>query len=110
MGITPSAPGFRQVTIKPQPSSLAWAKAKLPTISGPVEVGFDCRQSDFMLTVSLPANVTADVYLPLPENAKNFTVSQNGKVTSEAEKAGNYVLVKNVGAGKHEFRLGTPSM
>ncbi|MFC7523720.1 alpha-L-rhamnosidase C-terminal domain-containing protein [Parapedobacter sp. GCM10030251] len=110
MGITPSAPGFRQVTIKPQPSGLAWAKAKLPTISGPVEVGFDCRQSDFMLTVSLPANVTADVYLPLPENAKNFTVSQNGKVTSEAEKAGNYVLVKNVGAGKHEFRLSTPSM
>jgi len=110
IGITPSAPGFRQVTIKPQPSGLAWAKAKLPTISGPVEVGFDCRQSDFMLTVSLPANVTADVYLPLPENAKNFTVSQNGKVTSEAEKAGNYVLVKNVGAGKHEFRLGTPSM
>src|SRR5690606_33603855 len=84
IGITPSEPGFRRVRIKPQPSGLAWAKAKLPTISGPVEVGFDRRQSDFMLTVSLPANVEADVYLPIPENAKDFTLSQNGTVKKEA--------------------------
>lgn len=110
MGITPAASGFRRVTIRPQPSGLAWAKTKLPTISGPIEVAFNQQQADFMLTVSLPANVEADVYLPMPENAKNFTVSQNGLVLSKVEKAGNYVLVKNVGAGKYEFRLSAPSM
>lgn len=110
VGITPSAAGFRRVTIRPQPSGLAWAKAKLPTISGPVEVGFDQQQGDFMLTVSLPANVEADVYLPISAETMDFTLSQNGMARKDAKKVGNYVLLKNVGAGKHEFKLSTPSM
>src|SRR5690606_23479013 len=60
IGITPAEPGFRRVSIKPQPAGLAWAKAKVPTISGPIEVGFDQRQKDFILTVSLPANVRSE--------------------------------------------------
>lgn len=110
IGISPSEPGFRRVSIKPQPSGLTWAKAKIPTISGPIEAGFDQRQPDFILTVTLPANVEADVYLPIAEKAKDFTVSQNGTIKKEATKVGNYVLLKNIGAGKHEFKLSTPSM
>src|SRR5690606_32692565 len=110
IGITPAEPGFRRVSIKPQPSGLAWAKAKLPTISGPIEVGFDQQQTDFVLTVSLPANVRADVYLPLPEQQKDFRVWQDGAVTTAGVKAGEYVLLKNVGSGVHEFRLTSVSM
>jgi len=110
IGITPSTPGFRRVSIRPQPSGLAWAKAKVPTISGPIEAGFDQRQADFVLTVSLPANVEADVYLPIPEKAKDFTLSQNGTIKKEATKVGNYVVLKSVGSGKHAFRLSTSPM
>lgn len=110
IGITPAEPGFRRVSIKPQPAGLAWAKAKVPTISGPIEVGFDQRQKDFILTVSLPANVEATVYLPLPEKGKDFTLWQDGVVRKAAVKVGNYVRLKNVGSGVHEFRLTSVSM
>ncbi|MEC3880487.1 alpha-L-rhamnosidase C-terminal domain-containing protein [Parapedobacter sp. 10938] len=104
MGVTPAAPGFRRVTIKPQPSGLTWAKAKLPTIRGPIETGFDQQANAFSLTVTLPANMKADVYLPIPTEVSNFTLLQNGIMTA-AERKGNYLLLQNVGAGRHEFKL-----
>jgi len=105
IGITPSAPGFERVSIRPQPSGLAWAKAKLPTIRGPIEAGFDQQPHSFVLAVSLPANMEADVYLPIPHEVDNFTLSLNGVVTEEAVKDGDYVRLENIGAGRHEFKL-----
>ncbi|MGK6350016.1 alpha-L-rhamnosidase C-terminal domain-containing protein [Parapedobacter sp. DT-150] len=105
IGITPAAPAFKHVTIKPQPAGLAWAKAQLPTISGPIAAGFDVQQHGFVLTVSLPANVTADVYLPIPEGVDDYRLSQNGIASEKAKKTANYVLLKDVGAGRHEFKL-----
>ncbi|MFC3198875.1 alpha-L-rhamnosidase C-terminal domain-containing protein [Parapedobacter deserti] len=105
IGITPSAPGFKRVAIKPQPSGLKWAKAKLPTIRGPIEAVFDVQQRAFSLTVSLPANVIADVYLPVPEGMDDYHVSRNGVVVEKTTKSGSYVLLKDVGAGRHEFML-----
>lgn len=106
IGITPTSAGFRRVSIKPQPSGLTWAKAKIPTISGAIEVGFDSQPIDFKLMVSLPANIEADVYIPIPEHVKDFTLLQNGKLVKGAIRTGNYILVKDIGAGKHEFALG----
>ncbi len=105
IGITPAEPGFKRVTIKPQPAGLTWAKAKLPTIRGPIEAGFDQQPHSFALAVLLPANVKADVYLPVPPEIDTFTLSQNGVVTKDAVKEGNHVLLRNVGAGRHEFKL-----
>jgi len=50
------------------------------------------------------------VYLPISAETMDFTLSQNGMARKDAKKVGNYVLLKNVGAGKHEFKLSTPSM
>src|SRR5690606_32527854 len=105
MGITPAEPGFKRATIKPQPAGLTWAKAKLPTIRGPIEAGFEQGPHGFALAVSLPANTEADVYLPIPPEVDNFTLSQNGVVTKKAVRRANYVLLENVGAGSHEFKL-----
>lgn len=103
VGITPAEPGFRRVSIKPQPSGLAWAEAKLPTISGPIEVRFDAGQQNFVLTVSLPGNVKADVYLPIPEGVVDYELRQNGVLKKEVTRLSNFVQLHNVGAGKHEF-------
>jgi len=105
LGITPAEPGFKRATIKPQPAGLTWAKAKLPTIRGPIEAGFEQEAHGFALAVSLPANMKADVYLPIPPEVDHFTLSQNGVVTKEAVRKGNHVLLKDVGAGRHELKL-----
>ncbi|MFB2117760.1 alpha-L-rhamnosidase C-terminal domain-containing protein [Parapedobacter sp. 2B3] len=106
IGITPSAPGFKRVAIKPQPAGLSWAKAKLPTIRGPIETSFDQQHRYFEMIVSLPANMEADVYLPVPPGVDHFTVVQNGVERKEGTVLkGSYVLLKDVGAGRHEFKL-----
>jgi hypothetical protein len=38
MGVRPAAPGFRKVIIQPQLGGLEWAKAKVPTAHGPIEI------------------------------------------------------------------------
>ena len=105
MGITPAEPGFKRATIKPQPAGLTWAKAKLPTIRGPIVASFEQEPHGFVLAVSLPANMKADVYLPIPPEVDNFTLSQHGVVTQGAVRKGNHVLLKDIGAGSHEFKL-----
>ena len=104
IGIEPTEPGFRRVRIRPQPAGLDWAKAKLPTIRGPIEVAFERQRNDFQLTVSLPANVVGEVYLPIPEETDSVEVSQNGKVKT-GNVVGKYIRLDNVGSGTHVFRL-----
>ena len=60
MGITPLEPGFSHIEIRPQPGNLKWAEMKLPTIRGDIEMRID-RSS---LSVTIPANMTADIWLP----------------------------------------------
>jgi hypothetical protein len=38
MGVRPATPGFQKAIIQPQIGSLEWAKAKVPTAHGPIEV------------------------------------------------------------------------
>lgn len=60
MGIRPLEPGFAKVQIRPQPGSLKWAQITVPTIRGAISV--DIRGGK--MTVTIPANMTADIYLP----------------------------------------------
>lgn len=105
IGIVPAEPGFKRVAIKPQPAGLKWAKAKLPTIRGPIEASFDCQQRSFTLALTLPANMKADVYLPIPAEVDNFTLLQNGVVAERIVRDGDHVLLENIGAGSYEFKL-----
>lgn len=60
MGIRPLEPGFAKVQIRPQIGDLKWAEMTLPTIRGAISV--DIRAGK--MTVTIPANMTADIYLP----------------------------------------------
>ena len=60
MGIRPLEPGFAKVEIRPQPGSLKWAEITLPTIRGAIFVSLRGGK----MKVTLPANMTAYVYLP----------------------------------------------
>jgi alpha-L-rhamnosidase len=66
-GITADAagPGFRSVTIRPQPvTGLEWAQAGYDSLRGPISTRWERRGGRLTLKVSIPANTTATVFVP----------------------------------------------
>jgi hypothetical protein len=103
MGIEALEAGYRKIRIKPQPGSLQQAEIKLPTIRGNVEVSFKhLPEEKYLLKVSIPANMQADVYVPKMGGKDRLTM--NGMRVKCRETAG-FVLVENVGSGTYKFEF-----
>ena len=68
MGITPAEPGFARAVIKPQTGNLEWAEITLPTIRGTIKM----KIKDGVMTVTIPANMTADIWLPNPDGTHEY--------------------------------------
>lgn len=103
MGIEPLEPGFGKIRIKPQPSTLQAAEIKHPTIRGDVHASFKNQpRESFLLVINIPANTSAEVYLPFYH--KNQKVMMNGQ-TVAFRQAGNFAVVDDVGSGESNFRV-----
>jgi len=103
MGIEPLEPGFRKIQIKPQPASLEHAEIKCPTIRGDVLVSFQNKpQQLFILNVTIPANTTADVYLPFWSKLQKVTM--NG-IPVKYRQEGKFVVAEEVGSGSNSFEV-----
>ena len=99
MGVEPLEPGFRKVKIKPQPGLLEQAEITVPTIRGSIIESFKNKAGEsFELRVTLPANVTALIYIPL--NVSKMALFLDGK-PQKIKREGNFVLIENVGSGQH---------
>lgn len=110
-GIRPTADGFARVLIAPQvPSSgLDEVRASTRTVRGTVASSWKRTPDGLVLTVVVPANVTSEVRVPVPEGA---TVLEAG--TGRAVPAGRAPGVRElardaelatyaVGAGRYRF-------
>ena len=63
LGVTPTAPGFKTLAIRPSLCDLSWAKGTVPTPNGDVTVAWK-RVDDFLeLDGTLPAGTEADIIL-----------------------------------------------
>jgi len=69
LGVAPLEPGFAKVLISPQPVDLSWAKGRVPTPHGEIEVNWQKSDSGFKLQLSLPQGVTGHVELPVDAKA-----------------------------------------
>ncbi len=98
-GIEPLEPGFKKIRIKPpQPSKLEHAEIKLPTIRGNVQVSFTNNpDQSFRLEVSIPANTTADIYLPFYSVKQVISKDNNPHFLSKA--GGDFSVIDNIGSG-----------
>jgi alpha-L-rhamnosidase len=76
MGIEPTAPGFAEVTIKPQTGDLEHAEILTPTIRGPISLKITNKEP-YTLSLKIPANMSGQVYLPILEGKS--VISRNGK-------------------------------
>jgi alpha-L-rhamnosidase len=81
LGINPAAPAFQKIIIKPQPAGdLTWAKGVYQSIQGPIVSDWKKDSKTFHLKVAIPANTTAEVWIP--SNA-NDTITESGKPLQE---------------------------
>ena len=100
MGIEPLEPAFGKIRIKPQPSTLRHAEIRTPTIRGDICVSFNNHPNKrFELEIEIPANTTAEVWLPRPSTKYRLTVDG---ASQKGETAGHFIKVV-AGSGKHRF-------
>ncbi|MCJ7589233.1 MAG: alpha-L-rhamnosidase, partial [Candidatus Aminicenantes bacterium] len=108
----PSAFGFDRIIFKPQPvGDLTWARAAMSTVRGEARCEWLLEGGRFILTVAIPANTTATVFIPGhdPAAVREGTgpaASAEG-VSFRGVEAGACVYA--IGSGRYEFSTLLPS-
>ena len=64
LGVRPVAMGFRRCRIAPQPGMLEWARGKVPTPLGDIEVHWRIEEGRMALNVNIPDGMSAELVLP----------------------------------------------
>jgi alpha-L-rhamnosidase len=107
-GIDTEKPGFQQLRIRPQPAAgLDWVRASYQSIHGPIATHWETKDGKLSLSVSIPANTTATVYLPTSDSA---AVREDDHPALKAEGVRFLRVEKGeslfkVGAGQYDFTL-----
>ncbi|AQA15189.1 alpha-L-rhamnosidase [Streptomyces malaysiensis] len=96
-GIAPAAPGFREILIRPRPGGeVRSAEGRYDSPHGPVTTRWS-QGEDFSLTVSIPVNTTAEVWVPARRAAD---VTSRG---TRFLRLADGCAVFAVGSGTHHF-------
>lgn len=67
VGVEPILPGYEKARINPQIGSLKNVESLIPTIRGDIKVKIN-NTDNYILEVTIPANMKADIYLPAVGN------------------------------------------
>jgi alpha-L-rhamnosidase len=89
LGVQAAAPGWTTATIRPCPGNLKFAKGKVPTTNGPVEVEWSQGET-FTLSLQLPPGMSAR--LDLPASAKSSGVFVEGKSVTATRQGDRWVV------------------
>ncbi len=100
LGVKIVAPRAARLQIRPHLAGLEFARGDIPTQSGKVSVSWQAKDR-IEMTVAIPCSVRADIYVPKGK-AEGVSLKVDGK-TKQAEAVGQYLLVRDVGSGKHTF-------
>ncbi|MEU3741569.1 alpha-L-rhamnosidase [Streptomyces sp. NPDC032198] len=70
-GIAPADPGFRKILVRPRPGGgVTEAQGSFDALYGPVTTHWKTDDEGFRLTLTLPANTTAEVWIPADKRAQ----------------------------------------
>jgi len=103
--LDPDVPGYKRFVIHPYPDSLDFARAEFKSIHGTIASGWRRDGSVLSLTVTVPVNTEAMIYVPADKNTK---ITESGKPAEEADgvkfvnRQGN-CAVYSVGSGTYRF-------
>lgn len=107
IGVKPIEPGWSKFQIKPQLGGLEWAKAKVPTIKGPVIVSYRQNDAVFNMNVEIPGNTEASVILPVGKGKKQVIV--NGKQVKVGIKD-KKIFLPSLRSGIYEITVNSQKM
>jgi alpha-L-rhamnosidase len=117
--IDDSHPGFKHFTIRPRPpEGLRWARAEYRSVHGVIRSAWrrDGKDQSFALDVTVPANTSAEVWVPVGARG-DALVREGGEVVGRKGQAAagksRPVFVRsaercrifNVGAGRYSFQV-----
>ncbi len=103
MGVQPLAAGFSRFMIKPQIGDLQFAELRYPTIKGSIELKIENKDS-FTMQVAIPANTSAEVWIPKFNKLKQ-SVLVNGKKVSYTQVRNFIRLNQDLGSGQYVIEL-----
>jgi hypothetical protein len=102
MGVRPLEPGFKTFVVTPNLSSLRFAKSKIPTKYGTIELNIDkVNVNDIVYNINVPAHTTALIYIP-KLTAGAFRLTLNDKTISGTEK-GKYIYTGEITSGRYRM-------
>ncbi|HOQ04421.1 MAG TPA: family 78 glycoside hydrolase catalytic domain, partial [Anaerohalosphaeraceae bacterium] len=107
----PEETGFRKFLVWPEPvEDLRWCKGTYRSLYGPIEVSWSCKEKEFVLTLTVPCNTTAEAALPA-DSPRHVRV--NGKPLGAFREAvflrmqdGRAVIL--VPSGRYQFQSKLP--
>ncbi|WP_039934475.1 alpha-L-rhamnosidase [Streptomyces viridochromogenes] len=98
-GIAPGEPGYRRVLVRPRPGgSLKRAQGRLHSVRGPISTRWTLDGERFSLSLGVPANTTAEVWIPLRRDADQVT---HGEAQLQRTEDGCAVFLAP--PGRHRF-------
>jgi hypothetical protein len=78
----PEGPGFERIIIKPTPvGDVTWARASYDSVRGRIVSGWRRNENEFNLSVVIPPNTTATVFLPVASGSR---ITESGKPVARA--------------------------
>jgi alpha-L-rhamnosidase len=105
-GIKSDGPGFKKIIINPQPGGkLSWAKISYNSIRGLIVSDWKIDGNNFNLSISVPANTTAVVYLPAGDEKDIYegtTPAGKAQDVKFLRKQGKFILYE-VQSGNYKF-------
>jgi len=105
-GIRSNGPGYRNITIAPQPDGrITWARVGYNSIRGPIQSQWKTEGLTLSLDVTIPANTTARVVIP---TADPGDVTESGRAVRDAEGVEGVSVehgrvIVTVGSGVYHF-------
>lgn len=103
LGLKVLKPQHDLVRVKPLDfgDKLTSASGTFPTDKGDIKVKWSRDSKTYRLTLSIPDNVTAEVYIPKGSSSSDAVKMDTKNVV--AVKKGDFLLVDKVGSGTHVF-------
>jgi alpha-L-rhamnosidase len=104
LGISGIGSGFTRIEVKPQPAGdLRWAKGSYRSIQGDILASWRKGPPGFELSVSVPPNTTANIYIPCALGGKVYERNTAVKVDRYTD---GYAVIET-GSGNYEFHTNT---
>jgi hypothetical protein len=98
LGVQPASPGGAAWSFVPHPAGLRFARGRLTTARGPLDVSWTAAGAQFDARLSAPAGTTGRIGVPTA--GRDMVVRLDGRLV-ETTSAGGYAYVADVPGGTH---------